>query len=244
VTELGGLVAVADTAHDTIPLPEVAQLLGCRYAGAYGLVARGILPLEPSSTRAGFRISRSVVEDYIERKRSAYESRFSDLGSHLSVTLNAPYRVLIDHCDRSLFEICSWTGSRNSSGRHYVSGSSRSRKLRQTMMHRVIVQRVVDRSLLAHEEVDHINGDGLDNRRSNLRIATRAINMQNRRGHDSRNKTGYRGVVRARSGRYVAQATQNKRHIYLGTFPTPQLAYEAVRGWRIDNMPGYVPEYS
>lgn len=54
-------------------------------------------------------------------------------------------------------------------------------------MHRLIM------GFPVNMEVDHINGDTLDNRRCNLRICTHAENMANRKIHRD-NTSGYRGV--------------------------------------------------
>lgn len=69
---------------------------------------------------------------------------------------------------------------------------------------------------------DHINGNGLDNRRANLRPATASQNMANRR-RNTRNQAGYKGVVPTVSGRWAARCAN--RHV--GTFDTPEAAARA-----------------
>ena len=75
---------------------------------------------------------------------------------------------------------------------------------------------------------DHVNGDGLDNRRGNLRPATHAQNMQNRRT-PRHSTTGFRGVTPRRDGRRFMAQIQSKAapRRYLGDFPTPEAAARA-----------------
>jgi transposase-like protein len=91
--------------------------------------------------------------------------------------------------------------------------------------------------------VDHINGDPLDNRRSNLRVVSSAVNLQNRKAL-STNVTGIRGVTydpRSSKRPYVATAGLNGKVHRLGTFATADEAKSVVHKWRLKNMPGYVP---
>lgn len=66
--------------------------------------------------------------------------------------------------------------------------------------------------------VDHVNFDVLDNRRENLRIATDAKSLRNRRVFKN-SGTGYKGV-RVENGNYVA-------FVHIGGFDTPEEAAEA-----------------
>jgi hypothetical protein len=80
-------------------------------------------------------------------------------------------------------------------------------------------------------EVDHINGDRLDNRRCNLRVCTRAQNSVNARRWN-RNRVGYKGVYRPNAGRpgnYQARIYRNGKAVSLGLFADPidaALAYD------------------
>lgn len=71
--------------------------------------------------------------------------------------------------------------------------------------------------------IDHINGDGTDNRIANLRIATYSQNHANRR-YQGKTESGLKGAFRHKktgkwTGRYDGR--------YLGLFGMPQEAHEA-----------------
>lgn len=76
-------------------------------------------------------------------------------------------------------------------------------------------------------EVDHINGNRLDNRECNLRIVTPSKNQYNRRMQRN-NKTGYKGVSFDRSrGKFMASISANGKQINLGRFKTAEEAARA-----------------
>ena len=65
---------------------------------------------------------------------------------------------------------------------------------------------------------DHINRNRLDNRRKNLRLVTRSVNVYNSKSRH--NKSGYKGVVLLPHGKWMSQVA----HKYLGVFNNPETA--------------------
>lgn len=79
-------------------------------------------------------------------------------------------------------------------------------------------------------ETDHINGDGLDNRRANLRPASHALNCANQRLRVN-NASGFKGVhLVVRSGRWRAQLGKDGARVHLGCYET---AEEAARAYDV-----------
>lgn len=70
--------------------------------------------------------------------------------------------------------------------------------------------------------VDHRDGDILNNRKSNLRVCTKAQNNFNRKIQDS-NTSGYKGVIK-KDNKWQAQIKANRVHYYLGLYKTPEEA--------------------
>lgn len=73
------------------------------------------------------------------------------------------------------------------------------------------------------DQIDHKNGDSLDNRWRNLREATPRQNCQNRGPRGLLPK----GVTRARGGLFRAQIWTGERKLTLGYFDTPEAANSA-----------------
>ena len=76
-------------------------------------------------------------------------------------------------------------------------------------------------------QIDHINGNKLDNRLQNLRLCSSAENCSNRAAN-SRNQSGYKGVYWWKTRQaWRADIRSNGKQYYLGTFSTPELAHMA-----------------
>lgn len=84
-------------------------------------------------------------------------------------------------------------------------------------LHRVILERVLNRTLVAGEEVDHKNNNSLDNRRANLRLATKSENRRNQRRRNDPKSSMYKGVSKHRN-KWRAMIWLNGRQKHIGNF--------------------------
>ena len=74
---------------------------------------------------------------------------------------------------------------------------------------------------------DHIDGDGLNNRKCNLRPATKKENMRNRRIM-SNNTSGFKGVtLRKDIGMWQARIMVDRKSFSLGFYASPKEAHDA-----------------
>ena len=102
----------------------------------------------------------------------------------------------------------------------YVLGSSG--KYKGQLLHRVIAKLA---GLDIPDEVDHINGNPRNNQILNLRPATHAENMRNRK-IQSNNTSGYPGVsYRKDIQKWMAYIRINRKMKNLGYFDTAEVAY-------------------
>ena len=75
------------------------------------------------------------------------------------------------------------------------------------------------------DQIDHINGDGLDNRWCNLRNVDNKTNGRNQKKHKT-NTSGYTGVRLDRTKtNWHAFIRKNAKHIHIGTFRCPTAAF-------------------
>lgn len=76
-------------------------------------------------------------------------------------------------------------------------------------------------------QINHIDGNGLNNQKNNLRVCTQAENLRNSK-KSKNNTSGYKGVSYNKyAKKYDARIMIDHKQIFLGNFKTLELAYVA-----------------
>lgn len=122
-----------------------------------------------------------------------------------------------------------WHLNKRYVARNIPAGTRRQRPL---FLHRLLL----GLELGDRRQGDHWNLDKLDNRRSNLRVATKAQNMQNV-GANRGARSPYRGVSLIPSGKWQAEVQINHQRFYLGVFESETEAAAVASDFRREHMP-------
>lgn len=127
--------------------------------------------------------------------------------------------VLYDEQDHELINKYRWHLRKFPTRNYAVANVFITRKKnRPISMHRLIM------GFPEGMEVDHVDLNGLNNQRSNLRLATHSQNNMNKR-NQSNNKTGFKGVHHfKRDDNYQAYIMVDKKRIHGGYFKTAKEA--------------------
>ncbi len=136
-----------------------------------------------------------------------------ECGDHAWTVATQGYVAFVDVADQGALE--QWTWHVADWRKPYAVGNRRDR------LHRVLM------SAPKHLQVDHVNGNGLDNRRINLRLATNTQNARNQ-GRNITNTSGHKGVSWAKShSKWTVRVRVGGRKLTLGYFADKErAAYE------------------
>ncbi len=142
------------------------------------------------------------------------------------VPLTRGHFATISAVDSEIVGRSSWAVSSSTRPGRYAYSS---RGGKTVYLHRLVASEM---GIVDAETIDHINGNGIDCRRSNLRPASRSDNAKNR-GRNRNNASGALGVSPHRNGKWVARVGSNGKNHYLGSFHTvAEAAAAAIEGRR------------
>ncbi|PGY33521.1 hypothetical protein COE09_31225 [Bacillus thuringiensis] len=132
----------------------------------------------------------------------------------IEIPLTQGQVAMVDSEDYELISRYKWCANKRKTKWYavgYVKGTGR-KHCKLIYMHRLLT------NAPQGVDVDHIDGNGLNNMRKNLRLASRTQNMQNAR-NIRKGTSRYKGVwFLKRQSRWIAEIKVNKRKIHLGTF--------------------------
>lgn len=151
----------------------------------------------------------NLTTERVDRRKG---NRTRDLDGVIAVELTQGKTTFVDEGDWARLKDCTWFALKEKNN-WYARGYRRLgfRRYKTVGMHRAIME--------AKDgiDVDHINGDGLDNRRANLRLCTRGQNLLNARSRLGASK--HKGVYfNKRRKKWVARIALRGKAKTLGYF--------------------------
>lgn len=175
---------------------------------------------EPQEIAELFRLDLEEVNEVIGDQEQ------DSLEESIAIPLGNDRYALISKEDEDLARL-NWYAHEGGKGdvkyhyaarRFHVGGGARERE----WLHTVVMERILERALESSELADHINGDKLDNRRDNLRVASRTQNEANKKKRvwtKTPTSSQYKGVTFMKDrNRWRASIQKDGKQLFLGTF--------------------------
>jgi hypothetical protein len=140
------------------------------------------------------------------------------------IALNNGKVAIVDDADYEWLKQRTWHARKGRDSKTFYAGTNTSRKeppRKLLLMHRVIV------GAEPGQQVDHIDGNGLNNCRNNLRFCTNTENQYNK-PMPVNNTSGYKGVsMHKHSKKWRATIGHSGKHKHIGYFDSPEEAARA-----------------
>lgn len=138
----------------------------------------------------------------------------------IEIELTKGYKTIIDDEDLEFVLKYNWA-AKYDKGVYYARSNKSIKNPKHIYLHRLVMN-VPD-----NLQVDHINRNTLDNRKSNLRICSSKENSRNRE-KPINNKSGYKGVSwHKEAKKWVARIGVDYKKLYLGLFDSKEDAAKA-----------------
>lgn len=192
-----------------------------------GGVFSGHFDGKPYCNKHYLRMKNNGTVELLGRKRTSIVQDHGD--GNATVTTAKGQIILIDTTDIKAAERYSWCISKTGYAVANIGG-------KVTKMHRYLLS--VSAPQLV---VDHINGNPLDNRRSNLRICSAAENGRNLK-RKATNTSGYAGIRVTKNNRYNVRITYNGEERHIGNFINLDDAVKARKQAELKYFGAFAPD--
>lgn len=139
---------------------------------------------------------------------------FSNLAQK-KITIKEGLFAIVDEEDFEKLSKYKWTIARSGRNRKYLYARTcifKNGKWKTCLMHRLITK--AKKGML----VDHVDDNGLNNLKSNLRVCTFQQNVCRKRYFSPIKISKYRGVHKRRNGKFFSSITKNYKSYFIGNF--------------------------
>ena len=173
------------------------------------------------------------IENISEIGKSNHKTNKYDLSGEygVGITFNTSREFYFDLEDYEKIKDYCWSECVDTNGYHYVHTWDANLKKIIKMSH-----------LIIGKNYDHINRNSMDNRKSNLRLATQSENMKNRKKFKN-NMSGITGVYfHKNTSKWEARISNDFKVVYLGRFDNKDEAIKARLNAELEYYGEFAPQ--